>query len=280
MLSIKQAPTTFKKLGNTIRKFEGTESTFEIPYVKKKWLHGLRSNKEIQKVESHYGRSFSNPEDNEFWGSLKFSLNHFIEPLSGLDNPEDLLKVRVLEASKILTSSYQDFISNENGDRDFILYDENEETSVTASLYEKRDLAVAELVNIKKTPKYLIAVAKSLLPVNMSIPSKDAAYVKLREYIDGKVIKNKTEAVDKFLACLEKDKSILYVEVDFDEAFRKNVIRKNSNKRFYNPMTGVEYGKTKDEAVSFLMNPKNQDELGTGLKGDEPYSIRAQLNGM
>lgn len=274
MLKIKQAPTKTKKLGNSMRRFEQTNSFYEIPQVKGKWQHGLKTEEEVKIVEEFYGESFSNM-NSDVWGNLKFKLSHFIEPIDYKEDPEQLLKLRVWQAMGVVAESLEESLSN--GSSDFVLFDEEEEVTIKASLYQRKAEGFARLFELKKTPKHCIAIAKYLLPSSLQLDTLDKAYVKLTEYVDGKVLKKKNEAVDSFFRALAMDKKELYVTVDFNEAFKTNIIRKNDKGRFYNPMSQTELGRTVDEAISYLSNPKNQDELGTGAKSDQPYSIRTQL---
>ena len=278
MLTIKQAPTTVKKLNHTMRRFEQTESTYEMNLKNGKWQHGLRNQGEIDKVEEFYGYKFTDKSEEamEFWSGLTFNLKHFIEPIESLDNPEDLLKVRVLQEAKVISSSLEDSVTGESNS-DFILYDEDAEVKMTATLYQKQDEAFNKLFILKETPKHCMAIASYLLPSNTKIKDKDTAYVRLPEYIDGKIIKGKNAAVSNFVNAVNMDKPLLYVTVDFNQGIRQNIIRKNSNNKYFNVMSGTEYGLNSDESIAFLMNPANQDELGTGAKTDKPYSLRYQL---
>lgn len=278
MLAIKQAPTTVKFLGHPIRHFEQTSSIHELAVIRGKYQHGLRNAAEIKLVEDHYGVPFdrNNKDAVEFWSNFKVTLNHRVDALGSLDNAGDLLKVRMLQAKGKIAPSF-DSIINKESFAGFYLADEAEQTKMSATLYENRDEAISALVLLKKTPKHCIAIAKYLLPSSMVVKDKDTAYVKIREYIEGKVVTSKKGAILEFQDALALDKDVLYTTVDFNEAFKRNIIRRNSSGKFYNPMTSTEYGRNGDEAIAFLNNPKNQDELGTGGKTDKTYAIRYQL---
>jgi len=276
MQKIKQAPTTSKKLGHALRRFEQTSSSYEMMYdvSRKKWRHGLTED-EVKVVEKYYSRKFENPDDREFWSGLSFEVRHDIDPIESIQHPPDLLKVRVLQVLGVVGDAIS--ILEGESTADFMLSDNVKETAMKASVYEKRDEAISKLIAIKKSKKYCMAVAKYLLPTTVRIDTLDDAYTKIREYLDGNVIKGKNEAIRKFNEACEMDKTLLYVTVDFNSALHKNIIRKNASNKFYNPMSGTEFGKNGQEAISFLMQPSNQDELGTGGVGDKDYSIRVQL---
>lgn len=275
MQKIKQAPITSKKLGHNLRRFENCSSRFEIFYDagRKLFKHGL-SDSEIKTVETHYGRQFDNPEDFDFWSNLSFEVKHDVEPVD-LTHPPDLLKVRAFQALKSL-GNFNDIISGDSVS-DFMLTDEHKETELEATLYEKRDLAIAKLIQVKQSKKYCVGIARYLLPSSMKISTLEDAYTKIRQYLDGKIVKGANEAIKNFNDACEIPKEELYTTVDFNDAVKKNIIRKNRDGKFHNPLTGTEYGKTAKDSILYLMQPSNQEELGTGGKDDKPYAIRYQL---
>lgn len=276
---IKQAPSNEFRLGlekQNLNMFENTENTFEIPMdLGGKFLHGL-NDEEKKIVEEHYNHQFDNKEHMEFWSNLTFKLLGTLNALEP-NHPETILQLGVLNAMKQTAPSLED-ASNPMANYKWIVYKEGEEEEMKATYYEKLDDAIVQLSKLRSVKKYLLAIAKYLLPSSAGIGNNtEKAYVKLREFIEGKLTKKKNEPVDKFLSSLNIDKELLYCTIDFRTAFRKNVIRKNSKGYYYNPLSSTEYGKNEDAVVKFLMNPKNQEELGTGGKDDPNYSIRYQL---
>lgn len=276
---IKQAkPKTFK-MGleeRGLSLFENATSTFDIPYTNNSFQHGL--NKKDQKiVEDYYGWKFDNREDKENWMALTLELKHTINPLDPKNNPKDLLTISV---AKIIgyAAGNADIANDPMSNHRFLVYDETEELATTATYYQKLDEAIIQLQKIKTEKKYILSIAKYVLPNSSGInENMDKAYTKLREFVNGDLSKGKNEAVDKFLKALTVDKTLLYVSVDFDEAYKKNIIRTNTKQQFYNPSSKSIYGKNRDTAIAYLMDIKNQDELGTGGTKDEPFSIRYQL---
>lgn len=279
---IKQAPTTEFKLGlekQGLQFFEITESTYEMPYVKGKWCHGLDA-AEKAIVEAHYGREFEAKEDFEFWANLgSFKVDHTVQGID-LRNPEDMLKVGVLKFMKILASDIEETDQAMAG-YGFYISNSEEEEEHKATLYERRDQAISDLLGIKKSVKYMVAFAKILLPPAIHIGDAVMAYTKVREFLDGKIKTQKTStkgsAIDEFNKVKEIKKDLLYATVDFRDAVKRNIIRLNSDQRYYNLSTNTILGKNEDECVAYLLDPKNQDELGNGTKTDKPYSIRNQL---
>lgn len=277
---IKQAPPKTFKLGlekQGLNKFENSNTTFGLTTRNGKFSHGLKDDEEIELVEKYYGWSFDNEKNHADWSSLEFKLEGTVNAVDIKKDPSQLLMVRVAEQLGLIATSLEQ-AEDPMSEYEFVMYNESEEEELKATYYEKLDSAIIELGRIRKTPKYLIGVAKFLLPSSTGI-GKDStkAYAKLREYINGDVTKRKNEAVDRFLKSLTIEKATLYVTVDFKEAFAKNIIRKNTKQRYYNPKSKTEYGKTESEAIAFLSDLKNQDELGLGNKNDAEFSIRAQL---
>lgn len=280
---IKQAPTKEFRLGlekQGLQYFEITESTYEMPFVKGKWQHGL-TDSEKKLVEEHYGKEFDNPKDFDFWAYElpSFTLDHTVQGID-LKNPEDILKIGVLKAMKILASDIEETEHSMAGYGFYISNTEDEEGH-KASLYERRDQAIADLLDIKKSAKYIIAFAKFLLPPAIHIGDANVAYTKIREFLDGKLktttSKTKGGAIDSFNYTKEIEKTVLYATIDYREAVKRNIIRLNENQRYYNVATGTVLGKNEEECIKFLLDPKNQDELGMGTKSDKSYSIRNQL---
>lgn len=275
---LKQAPTTEFRLGlekEGLQMFESSFSSYEIPFYQGKFQPGLTPEEKVI-VEEYFGRKFDDSADFEFWNNYVIEVKHTIMPYD-LKNPRDLLHFSVLKQLKLAAPSLEE-ANNPMANYIFVLHNDNAEQEIKATLYEKVDEAIIELNKLKSTPKYLIGVAKYILPVNTGIgDNKTLAYSKLRELINGDLTNGRNEGVDRFNRALALDKKLLYATVDFRSALRRNIIRKNVKGFFYNPLSQTVYGKNEQECVKFLINPKNQDELGTGTKNDTNYSIRTQL---
>lgn len=256
--------------------FENATSTFDIPYGKNKFQHGL-DKKDQAIVEAHFGWEFDNPEHKINWMSLTLKLKHTINPLDPKNNPVDLLTISIAKQLGYAPINPED-IHDPMEEFRFEIYDEGRELETTATYYQKLDEAIIQLQSIKSEKKYILSVAKYILPSSSGINDNiDKAYTKLREFINGDLTKKKNEAVDIFLKCMRLNKTFLYVTVDFKEAYMKNIIRINDKQQYYNPMSKSIYGKNEEAVIKYLMNVKNQDELGTGGSKDESYSIRHQL---
>lgn len=84
MITIKQAPTHVKKLGHELRRFENTESSCEIPFIRGSWQHGLKTAAEIKAVEDYYGFEFSSDKKSEAYNFFIASCSLSLKYLSGL----------------------------------------------------------------------------------------------------------------------------------------------------------------------------------------------------
>lgn len=257
----------------------------QMSYKDGVWAHGL-SAEDQKKVEKYYNRSFSKAEDSPFWASKVFKVPHtndMIDP----NSPEDILKLGVLTATGLLApnTSEQD---NPHRSYRFVLVNPGKDEEKEATLYQRRFKAAGYLDQIKsEEERYLVYLSKYLLNNQSGVMSTpQTAFVKLAKYIQGELEgSNKNDAVDLFLASLDpkyggtKSKDELYLEVDVNDAIKRQIIRMDRNRQvFYNPMIpDSDYGRNITEVVNFLSNPKNMDHLGTGSDSDSVYAIRYQL---
>lgn len=278
---IKQAPTTQFKLGlekQGLQIFENAEVTTEIPIKNGKLVYTLTpEEKEI--VEAHYGMKLDDPANIQDWiDRVPISIKSTIDALDD-KNPVDILKKGVLLGSGKLAPSLEDVKADPMADYTYVLFTEAQEDSEKLSVHKRYHLAIQDLLKLQKKRIKLLAVAKYILPSSVGIRNnEEKAYVKLTEWLDGEVEKiTKSAAIAKFKQVLEMDELELFTTVDFKEAFAKNIIRRNGDGYFYNTISQTAYGKNQAECITFLTNPKNQDELGLNDKDDKDYSIRYQL---
>lgn len=280
MIIIKQAPTNEFRLGmeeEGRQLYEVSSTSLEIPYVNGKFHHGLDP-KDKETVEAFYGHQFDNPAHKEYWNNLIFEVNHSLNPID-MNNPEDVLKASILKVSGLAVNHHDELRDNPNSRVLFIIADEVKEEEQKASIYEETDKAITRILELRtKNKGYLIALARFLVKDVIGWgDNADLAYTKLREYIEGGHTVTKKQAVANFFQTLEMDKERLYVLNDVSQALRQNIIRRNSDAKLYNPLTGVVYGRNVEEAVDYLLKPENQQELGVG-KDAPPSSIRKLLN--
>lgn len=278
-VTIDQVKTEDFRLGlekEGMQVYPDATQSFPIPRVKGKWNHGLT--KEEQKiVETFYGYSFENPAHNEFWGDITFTIKNHLSSLD-MSSGDNILKVSIMKQLGMCASSMDEVEENPNNKYVFVVKDRNEDNNKKLSLYLRQDKAKAELLKIMNTSgKYLRALAFVGTPNPYELgDSNELAYTRLRELITGEFTNKKSEGIDKFNTILEIDKPRLYCMVDVKKAIRKNIIRRNAKMEYYNPVSGVVYGKGEERVVTYLLDPTNQDEYGTS-KDAPQFSIKKQL---
>jgi len=278
---VKQTSNGSFKLGlekEGLSMFEQTSTSFEIPYVNGKFDHGL-TEEQVDRVEKHYGLSFEDPEHRGEWLQIVLSYDHTINAYDLESNPEHLLAVSVMKNMGQAAPNLEE-ASNPMANYKMVIYNDGDEEEMKATYLERLDTAIMDLQEMKKTKgqQQLIYTAKYILPQSAGIGNDPAkAYVKLRSYLDGNMTSTKDEALVLFNSAINKGKDIIYTTVDFREAYKMNIIRKNNKGQYYNVMSTTVYGSTEEQAIEYLLNPKNQEELGMGKKADANYSIRQQL---
>lgn len=291
MITIRQARTKKNKMGLEqmgIQLFEGAETQVTPAVINNKVFIGYDEKKEadtIKVIEKHYGRPLT---DLSFYGSLILRIQHMpftIDPSNG----EDLLKLGVLKAQGKLapSASEQD---DPNKDYQFVMFDERQESAIKLSVYQKRAKAASYLNTIlEKDPDYLLALCHYNCNYSTGISSKEGAFVKLSELIDGKLSELKEVTVDSFLKSLDPvyggdiNKDWLMARVLVASALHYNILRYSSQKGyFYNVALpdgeNVSYGRNLDQVTDYLLQIHNSDHLGTGTDKDHPWAIRYQLS--
>lgn len=269
-----------------LNSFEGAEQTVSPVIFRNKVQHGLKTQADIDLVESHYNMSFTDPARFGDWAGIFIRVPH-IEYIIDLKNGQDVLMLGLLAEQGYLAPSIA-----EQGDVNkrykFVLHNEAEIDELKVSIYARRAKAISKITEIlEKEPKYLVAVCRYLLSSSTGIQNKNQAFVKLTEYIEGKlsVDGKKGEAVDTVLAALDPSyggsltKETLYISLDVSDAIYHNIIRYDNTKQFYYNVAaeGSNYGRTRDDVMAYLSAVTNADHLGTGSFDDAPYSVRYQL---
>jgi len=276
---IDQAKTEEFRLGlerEGLNSYPTSTRSFGVPLVNGQWKHGLTPD-EVKVVEAFYGRSFTKPEDREFWGDLVFTVKNHLSTIN-LDNPDQLLMISCMKQLGYCAASLEEVSDNPMANYVFVIKDRGQDEQEKLTLYQRNDEAIIELSKIRKrSNKELIALAFYLLPDPYHIgTNEDLAYTGLRDFIEGKYTEQKYQALDKFTAALEIPKDRLYVMKDVNVAVRKNIIRRNGKREYYNPISSVTYGATLDQVFDYMVDPKNDSEYGLAKDAPE-YSIRKQL---
>lgn len=277
---IKQVKSTGKKLGLEkygLSVFESATTTLDVPIVKGKVKLTLHED-QLKIIEDYYNVDLDSKEAVQRFKNEILELKHTLTALDPESAPDLLLLGSCITLGIVAPSMIA--LENSRSSSHFVLVNEGEEEKKKATLYQKYDDAIVEVSKLRKSNKYMIAVARYLYHGRGFIPKDpDTAYMKIREFLDAK--KNgdmgRNQSIDYFLNVLSKDKTLLYTTVDYREAVRLNIIRRNVNGQYVNTFSQTELGKNEDEAIQFLMNPKYLSELGTNSSKDLPTSIRYQL---
>lgn len=260
-----------------LRMYETGNTVFEIPIKNGKLVHGLGKS-DIKTVEDYYGKSLSKPEDLDFWTGMHFELKNHVQSLD-MDNPHNILLVSVAQELGICASSTDQLLERPNDTFMYVIKDNQADYKEKLTIYQRQDEALANLTKAKKTSQELvIALAFYATPNPYEIGTDhDLAYTRLRELIMGNYTKTMKEGVDKFMQAYEIDKAKLYASRHVKMAIRKNIIRRNSQLAYYNPLSNIIYGNSEDAIIDYLLNPVNQEEYGNYADAP-PFSIVQQLN--
>ena len=253
--------------------------TYPIPFKHNKPQYTLTA-KEVQLVEEFYNHSLSNPtkEDLEFWSNIDIDVPAIHSTLDR-SNPADLLKIGVLTNMGILANNMEEVMENPDIRYIFVIEDKAIEIEKKQTYYERKAELAAQLQALKAkstTKQYLIDMAYFISPNRGEPRTKSEAFVVLMELIEGESTDTKKEGLNRFEDVVKKDKAWLKVNNIVGQAIEKNIIRRNSKMYFYNTSSNQEYGKRREDVISFLLEPANQAELG-GYKDAPEFSIVNQL---
>ena len=154
----------------------------------------------------------------------------------------------------------------------FELIDENKETDQKHSRVTIRNEAIAALQELSiKSKEKMVKIAKYLFNLNAEITDKNA-YIKLDEFI-----LSKGSNAEMFLQTLKLDPEWVETTVLVKDAMNAGFIRRGEDQYYINVASQIKMGRSIEEITKYLMNPDNQDQLGTGSKNDQPYSLRTQF---
>lgn len=263
-----------------LAKWEGTSTVLDIPFANGKYKLDHIPPEELQEYEDFYGVKFDSPEGKEFLANFQIRLESGFTAFD-LSNVDQRFKKRVIDGFKTLVAPDWETANNPMSRYKFYIADEENETNSRITKKEILYEAGSALLKLKnESPKYLVALAKYILPATAGIgDSAILAFDKLDKYINNELDSQtaKYQNAKTFVNALSLDKAHVYVTIDAKAAVMKNIIRRDSEGWYYNAASGTKYGKNQQEIVDFLLNPKNTDELGTGAEADNPYSIRFQL---
>jgi len=255
--------------------WSGTTVFFDTPQKNGKYVHGLKP-EEVQELNSIFNVDFDGESGQEFLENFQVKIPATITALD-LSKAEDLLSLRILQATGNFIAPHKAAANQGNVNYSFYIQNVEEEAKENNKVIRVTNNAIAKMDSLSiSNPEYFIAVCKYVLPETAGVGTNvDIAYQLINDYI-----KSSLESAERFLNTIDEEKTskhLVYVTNDIKTAILKNIIRKNKKGYLYNPLTNTEYGKNLEEAINFLMDPKNLDELGTGDNDDANYSVKYQL---
>jgi hypothetical protein len=259
-------------------KFDGCKTMYEWPFRNGKPLIPVfkKDHKEI--IENFYGCKIG---EASFTDVVSNHVVTFSGQLTALDetNPQDLLSIYLLSLIKgSVAPTLEDADNPMNNHRHYIVSQKEE----VATKVNKKVLvleAASMLMDLKNNKsKHMVMVAKDIFANSGIGNNQDTAFIMLSDLIDGKNEQFKKDPIGVFMSAAKKDPKELRLSVDIKEAMVYNIIRRDSDGWYFNPASGVKYGKNFTEIYQYLKKPENQEELGVGNEKDATFSIRYQLS--
>ena len=253
--------------------FPSTSCTFEIPVKNGRYLLGMTDEQEEEFARYFTSKSKDSDEWKEWLSKRTFSVGSEQKILS-LDRMEDKFDYHVF----IKANPQTNFIAKDKksaeeaiGNYKFVVVNQELEIEDEVSTIKAKNKGRAALTDIQDDDKELLKLAHYLFPVK-GVTNGLIAYKNLETYIS----QSKENALN-FLSLLKEDPDKILVTVSVKRAVEKNIIRRGQDQWYYNHISGTRLGKSLEDTIKYLLDPKNQDELGTGTKDDSPVTILSQL---
>lgn len=163
-----------------------------------------------------------------------------------LEKTLDLIKVKVLKASKYVANSVQEYNEGKWPEATHVIFDESEEIAVTASKVELKKQAVIQSAKLSKDKK--IELILILNGKNLKGKSDNFVEVELDKLIQG--------SPKEILRHIEMDSEDMTLHAIVLECLQKSVLRKVGHKVLYHDHV---LGGDELDVVSYLKEPDNQD---------------------
>lgn len=194
-----------------------------------------------------------------FWDEFNMVLDDELQ----LDptNPMDRLRERWLVANHYVAPNEESTKDDEDYQHCvYYLFRNDEEVGKQVNVQMVKDKAISKLVTLKEeNPNKLILVVSNLLGYSSELNiTAEQAYVKAKEFLalDDKPRKNTN--TNLFLSTVEKSPEELGTKLILDKAIKGKVISTRGN---VFRRGEVEYGRTYEEALEYLLAIENSGEL-------------------
>lgn len=188
-----------------------------------------------------------------FWDEFFVELNPK-KPFD-LTIPMDRIKLHVVLASQDVAPGLKDTNKAEYFNSKYYVAKKHEDVADKISKKKKKAEADSALLELLKTPDQAILIGRYLgLALSKNTP-QDNIFDAFSTSIEAD---DQTGFIDKFMGALKKSNDELSIKLIFDDGIKFNVIRLRDG---YYQRGNITYGKSIADAITFLSDIKNQQEL-------------------
>lgn len=259
--------------------YPDAQTELEIPYVNNRFRLG-KSNEtkwgltkaQLKEFQEYFGVDFDSEQGFKFLEDHRITLDHLATPIDSMNMIHKFNQV-VLRGNDGMGLVNLGQEENDGAKLfPFVMVDEDKEIESKVTKKMTKNQALMELQNLEiKDKKFMVKLAKFLFNLNIDL-TEIQAYDKLDEFIN-----SGGGNAEKFLKALKTDREWMDTTVIVKDAMNAQIIRRGDDQVYVNFANQTKLGRNLEEVVKYLNNPDNQDQLGTGGKNDQPYSIQAQL---
>lgn len=222
------------------------------------------------KLEKTFGPGTLDATNETFWKERAIVITRQTTHLN-LNDPDHLLQYYAIKAGAIyeIASSYE-VAKNSPVEKRWYLVEPDTQAEIVVSNDRIINKAIAALEAIDEdgTKDDMFLVHKILISSDRGATKQtpqSTLYKDLSDFIHGKIVKTEKKKTPKQFVevakLLEKDKKKLYITAYVKDANYFNFLTVAQDGSFENIETRAKYGTTIENAVAYLSNPANQDEL-------------------
>ncbi len=213
-----------------------------------KYATGLSEEERI-KLEADTGYDLSDAyseKPHPFWSSATAVIKLPVTTtIFDTEKPLDLIKVKVLKASKYVANSMKEYQEGMFPEATHVIFDEVEEMEIKASKIQKKR---------KATQLAIIMTADEKANV-IQILSNKSMRNQSQDFLDVEIDRIIEEDVVMFIQIAKADKSETYIKAAILEGIHRNILTKEGNIILY---MGDRIGHNLEEAVKYFADPDNQ----------------------